>query len=187
MANSDGTNFERVSAENVTIEGRTLTVGRLIHAPAEEIFALLADPNQQIDADGMDMVRGPVPGTDPVTKVGDVFTMNMHAEKMGGDYQMENHVTRFEEDRAIAWMPARPGKEPHGVQWTWVLEPESEDSTYVSLVYDWDAVTDEKMLAGKFPPFPVDSYLDSLQALADAVEDDEDWDSEDEEFDEYDD
>ena len=179
--------FERVSAENVTIEGRTLTVGRLIHAPAEDIFALLADPNQQVEADGMDMVRGPVAGTEPVTKVGDVFTMNMYAEKMGGEYQMDNHVTRFEADRAIGWMPARPGSEPHGVQWTWVLEPESDDSTYVSLVYDWDAVTSEKKLAGKFPPFPVDAYLESLHALADAVEDADDWDGEDDAFDALDD
>ena len=61
-----------------------------------------------------------------------------------------------------------------------LLEPEDDDSTYVTLVYDWDAVTSEKMLAGKFPPFPVEHFTASLQTLADAVEDD-DWDDFDEE------
>lgn len=180
MTDTDETRFERVSADSVQIDGRTLTVGRLIHAPAEEIFDLLADPHQQIDADGMDMLRGADPDAGPIERVGDVFTMRMHAEKMGGDYEMENHVTKFERDVEIGWMPARPGHEPHGVQWTWQLEPEDDDSTYVTLVYDWDAVTSEKMLAGKFPPFPVEHFTASLQTLADAVEDD-DWDDFDEE------
>ena len=169
------------------IDGRTLTVGRLIHAPAEDIFELLADPHQQIDADGMDMLRGAADDAEPITKVGDVFTMRMHAEVMGGDYEMENHVTKFEEDVEIGWMPARPGKEPHGVQWTWQLEPEDDEATYVTLVYDWDAVTDKRMLGGKFPPFPLEHFTASLEALADAVEDEDwdedDWDDEDEELD----
>ena len=179
---NDSMDFERVSAENVNLEGRTLTVGRLIHASAGEIFELLADPNQHIDADGMDMVRGAV-DAEPITKIGDVFTMNMFAERMGGDYQMENHVTKFETDRSIAWMPARPGHEPHGVKWTWELESEADDATYVSLVYDWKGVTSEKMLAGKFPPFPVDSFVESLRTLADAVEDNDEWDEWDDEHD----
>lgn len=171
MTDANEPGFERVSAENVHLEGRTLTVGRLIHAPAADIFELLADPNQQIDADGMDMVRGAVEGTEPITKVGDVFRMRMFAEVMGGDYEMDNHVTRFEQDVEIGWMPARPEREPHGVQWTWRLEPEDDESTYVSLVYDWDAVTNEKMLAREFPPFPIEAYTASLEALAETVED----------------
>lgn len=177
--------FERVSADSVTIEGRTLTVGRLIHAPAADIFELLQDPAQQIDADGMDMLRGPADGTEPIEKVGDVFTMHMHHESQGGDYDMENHVTKFEQDSEIAWMPARPGKDPHGVQWTWTLEPEDDESTYVTLTYDWEQVTSEKMLAGQFPPFPIESFQESLEALADAVEDEDgvEWDEDDEALD----
>lgn len=170
----DNTEFERVSADSVHIEGRTLTVGRLIHAPAADIFELLADPEQQIDADGTEMIRSADEAAKPITAVGDEFTMNMYAESMGGDYRMINLVTKFEEDRVIAWKPRQEGYDkPLGWQWTWELEPEDDDTTYVTLTYDWEEVTNEKFLEGKFPPFPIEAYTGSLEALADAVEDDD--------------
>ncbi|MDJ1372468.1 SRPBCC family protein [Gulosibacter molinativorax] len=184
---SDELQFERVDAESVQLEGTTITVGRLVHAPASKIFAVLSDPAQHVDLDPKGLNRAP-DGEAPerITEVGQQFTLNMYAESQGGDYRITNNVTKFEEDVVIGWKPQSEGYDkPFGHQWTWELEPEDEESTYVSLTYDWDDITNEKFLANtKFPIFPIDSFKASVEALAELVEDDYereddgDWDDE---------
>lgn len=152
---------------------RVLTVSGRVHAPADEIFALLADPSRHPSTDATGTLRGPVDGDQSarIRSIGDVFAMNMHAEVMGGDYVMENHVTDLQEGRRIAWMPASVGREPHGVRWTWVLDPVSDGETDVTLQYDWELVTDPKFLARReFPTFPPRAFEASFRALAAAVE-----------------
>lgn len=80
---------------------RTVTVERVIPAPAEKIFALLADPRRHREFDGSGTVRDAVEGP-PRLSAGAVFGMNMH---MGGSYQMTSTVVDFEEGRRIAWQP----------------------------------------------------------------------------------
>ena len=53
------------------------TVERLIHAPAEKIFDLLADPARHAEIDGSGTVRTPVDGSRRLKK-GDKFGMSMH-------------------------------------------------------------------------------------------------------------
>ena len=74
-----------------------------IAAPADQIFALIADPAEQPRWDGNDNLAEAAPGQ-RVRAVGDVFVMT---NRNGG--VRDNHVVAFAEGREIAWRPA-----PHG-------------------------------------------------------------------------
>ncbi len=118
---------------------------RRINAPAERIFALLADPHRHLDLDGSQMLRGIAEGA-AITGVGDVFVMNMYFDRLGGDYVMRNHVVEFAPPRRIAWAPA-PGDERSagdrfaidesvGHRWVYDLMPDGPDATVVTETYD---------------------------------------------------
>jgi uncharacterized protein YndB with AHSA1/START domain len=78
-----------------------VTVERVVPAPAERIFDLLADPRRHREIDGSGTVRDAVEGPSRLS-AGAVFAMNM---RMGGPYRMTNTVVEFEENRRIAWQP----------------------------------------------------------------------------------
>ena len=40
------------------------------------------------------------------------FVMNMEGDHMGGEYQVDNHVTGFDANHLIAWKTAPRGTEP---------------------------------------------------------------------------
>jgi hypothetical protein len=126
----------------------TVSVSRRIEAPAAEIFAVLADPRRHLDLDGSGMLRGAA--TDrPVAGVGDVFVMRMFYSEHG-DYQMNNHVVAFEQDRRIAWEPesgeGHPDTAPDssaetrwGHRWSYELAPDGDGATIVTESYDCSA------------------------------------------------
>lgn len=148
-----------------------ITVSRTIDAAPKVIFDLLSNPERHNEFDGSGMVRSD-DKSDRVTGVGQVFTMNMHAEHMGGDYKTDNHVTGFDQDRLIAWQTAPAGTEPKGWEWLYVLTPEGQDQTTVSLTYDWSKVTDQALLKKvSFPLISADQLEASLGDLAAAVSD----------------
>ncbi len=80
-----------------------VSVERVIDAPPEAIFDLLADPVRHRDIDGSGTVRDAVDGPDRLS-LGATFGMKMQA---GAPYSMLNEVVEFEKDRRIAWQ-ARP-------------------------------------------------------------------------------
>ena len=80
---------------------RTVSVEKVVPAPPERIFDLLADPRRHHEFDGSGTVRAAVDGPARLSH-GSVFGMNM---KIGGPYQMTNTVVEFEENRRIAWQP----------------------------------------------------------------------------------
>lgn len=82
-------------------------VSRRIEAPAGELFGILADPRRHLDMDGSGMLRGAA-SEGVISGVGDVFVMKMHYAQLG-DYEMNNHVVEYEQDRRIGWEP-RPGR-----------------------------------------------------------------------------
>ncbi|MGH3188666.1 MAG: hypothetical protein ACRDOL_15615 [Streptosporangiaceae bacterium] len=84
-----------------------VSVSRRIEAPAERLFALLADSANHPLIDGSGMVREPAPSV-RLSRTGDAFVMDMHHEEFG-DYQMRNEVV--ESCRLlVAWaLPADPG------------------------------------------------------------------------------
>lgn len=119
------------------VEDRVVTAERVVRAPADLIFELIADPARQPDWDGNDNL---VVATTAqrVRAVGDVFGMRTSKGKL-----KDNHVVAFAEGRTIAWLTADAGHEPPGHIWRWDLEPLADGGTRVIHTYDWTGVTDE--------------------------------------------
>ncbi|MEL4505093.1 SRPBCC family protein [Luteococcus sp. H138] len=146
----------------------SLTVSRVIDAPAKDIFEVLTLPRNHVAIDASEMVRGADQGDQRLQAVGDVFSMDMFHEKMGGDYRMENHVTGLIENKLLAWKPAREGEEIGGWEWVYELEPEGAQATKVSLTYDWSEVRSSKFKS-RFPILPAQVLEDTLAQLASRV------------------
>ena len=85
-------------------------------------------------------------GSNRIQQVGDVFTMDMTGDHMGGDYQTDNTVTGYSPNQLLAWQTAPAGQEPPGWQWVWELEAEGSEATKVRHTYDWSNVTDQELL-----------------------------------------
>jgi uncharacterized protein YndB with AHSA1/START domain len=96
----------------------TESVERVIPAPAEQIFDLLADPSRHKEIDGSGSVRD-AKDARPV-KLGDKFGMAM---KLGLPYSMNSTVIELEEGRRIAWQTRGPGNLGGGRIWRYELEP----------------------------------------------------------------
>jgi uncharacterized protein YndB with AHSA1/START domain len=100
----------------------TVSVERVIPAPPEAIFDLLADPGRHRDIDGSGAVRDPR-GDASRLQMGSTFGMSM---RMGLPYSMKSTVIEFEEGRRIAWQttgPGRIGSRVGGRIWRYELQP----------------------------------------------------------------
>ena len=153
----------------------TISAATTITAPAEAIFAVLADPAQHAAIDGTGWVREPLDGQ-PLTAAGQVFRVAMYNDSVpGGHYQMANRVQVFDPPRAISWEPGMEtgGGDPQivGHIWRYDLAPAGPSGTEVTLSYDWSAVPDSlrKQLPFPFPPFAPDHLSNSLAHLAELV------------------
>ena len=67
------------------MEIKKISATKVIDAPADAVFAVLADPNQHTALDGGGMVKGPEGKAAPIGGIGQVFAMNMHQDALG-DY-----------------------------------------------------------------------------------------------------
>jgi uncharacterized protein YndB with AHSA1/START domain len=98
-------------------------VERVIPAPPERIFDLLADPARHHDIDGSGTVRDAAGGSERLA-LGSKFRMSM---KRGISYAMVSEVVEFEENRRIAWQSKPPGsigaRLGGGRIWRYELEP----------------------------------------------------------------
>jgi uncharacterized protein YndB with AHSA1/START domain len=148
---------------NQIVTQTVVSASRVIAAPAEKIFELIADPSLQPQWDGNENLAE-APAGQRVRTVGDVFTMTL---TMGSD--RTNHVVEFEEGRLIAWLPSEPGKAPPGHLWRWELEPLGDSTTRVTHTYDWSALTDEKRLP-RARDTTADKLLASIERLAAVAE-----------------
>lgn len=146
-----------------------ITVERTIQASSDRVFDVLSNPERHQEIDGSGFIRSDA-GTNRIQGTGEVFTMNMSGDHMGGDYQTENTVTGFEPNRLIAWQTAPAGKEPPGWQWVWELESQGSDETLVRHTYDWSGVTDQQLRDRVGFPLVSEAQLeDSLTRLDQAV------------------
>ncbi len=124
-------------------DGRVSAVRR-IEAPAEVLFARLADPTRHPSFDGSGMLRDGS-GNKVVSAVGDSFTIKMHNDEMG-DYEMRNDVVEYVPNRRIVWEPvmsaaSRPEDtagigERAGHRWGYELEPDGDDAVIVTEIFD---------------------------------------------------
>ncbi|MGZ4676381.1 MAG: SRPBCC family protein [Acidimicrobiia bacterium] len=100
-----------------------VTVERTIPAPAERIFALVADPARHREIDGSGTVRDAKNVPSEPLHLGSTFGMHM---KMGLPYSMVSTVIEYEENRRIAWQTRPPGIFAGmfgGRIWRYELEP----------------------------------------------------------------
>src|SRR5438067_1726488 len=68
----------------------------VIHAPAEAIFAVLADPTKHAAIDGTGWVRECL-DSPPLTAAGQIFRVSMyHPDHPDGNYEMHNRVEKFD-------------------------------------------------------------------------------------------
>jgi uncharacterized protein YndB with AHSA1/START domain len=81
------------------------SVERVITAPPEKIFALLADPRRHPEIDGSGSVKAAKDSPERLT-LGSKFGMSM---KLGIKYSMVSEVIEFEDGRRIAWQSSPPG------------------------------------------------------------------------------
>ena len=109
--------------ETGTHEELLTSVERVIAAPAQKIFDLLADPSRHPEIDGSGSVRAATRGSQRLV-LGSTFTMSM---KLGVPYSTVSEVVEYEPDRRIAWQTystikwlARFGG---GRIWRYELEP----------------------------------------------------------------
>ena len=146
-----------------------IVVERTVNVPSPKIFEVLSNPERHVALDGSGFVRS-AEKTDRIQGTGEVFTMNMAGDHMGGEYQTENHVTGFDANKLIAWKTAPAGQEPPGWEWMWELEPHGSDSTLVRHTYDWSGVTDQDLLKQIGFPLVTEQQLDdTLVRLEEAV------------------
>jgi hypothetical protein len=133
-------------------ENQPVAVSRRICAPAHDIFQVLANPVRHPELDGSGSLRGAV-STRMISGVGDVFVMQMYFAHLG-DYQMNNHVVEYEQDRRIGWEPeagrghpdaASGGSESRwGHRWSYQLTPDGPDATVVTEIYDCSQAPEEE-------------------------------------------
>ena len=98
-------------------EEKKITVSRVIDAPAKDIFRVLSDPQNHARIDGTGMIQSDEK-TDRITANGQTFRMNMHNERFN-DYQMDNHVTGYAENKLLAWMPGMVGATNLKLETSW--------------------------------------------------------------------
>jgi uncharacterized protein YndB with AHSA1/START domain len=137
---------------------RSISVTKLIHAPASRIFALLADPRQHVRLDGSGSVSSVKKAPERLA-LGATFSMHM---KMGLGYVTRNRVVVFEENRAIAW---------HHLalfEWRYDLE-EVDGGTLVTESFDYDRPWAFSIIALGFPERNRRAMEGTLERLETAV------------------
>ncbi|MCD2196706.1 SRPBCC domain-containing protein [Actinomycetospora endophytica] len=153
------------------------TVSRMVAAPRQSVFDILANPRAHADLDGSSTVASSE--SPRITERGQVFVMDMYREDLG-HYRSRNIVTEFVHGERIAWAPELDRSyecwlveqfadiTTGGHTYTYALR-ETAGGTEVTQIYDWSGVTDPRFAA--FCPFVSDQRLtETLENLARVVE-----------------
>ena len=155
-----------------------VSVSRRIEAPAEQLFALIADSANHPLIDGSGMLREPAPSV-RLSQTGDAFLMNMHHHEFG-DYQMRNEVVEYQAGRRLVWEPVRvatPGDaedapESGRYRWGYEFTPDGPGATMVTEFFDCtrsDADLRDAVKEGEGWRDAMTSSLVKLELLAKAL------------------
>ena len=106
---------------------RQVSVTKVVDAPPERVFDVLADPSSHPLIDGSGTVKEAKAQRGTRLALGSRFGMAM---RLGVPYGIVNEVVEFEEGRLIAW------RHFGGHRWRWELEP-VEGGTAVTETFDW--------------------------------------------------
>ncbi|MFC8503626.1 SRPBCC family protein [Pedococcus sp. NPDC057267] len=145
---------------------RIVTESIDVAAPAETVFAILADPRQHARIDGSGSVQEIVEGPDRLER-GSQFGAQMRL--FGLPYRISNRVVEFEEGRRIAW------RHFGGHRWRYELEPLGADRTRVTESFDYSMYGPGPRLFIELLRFPSrnrDGIRATLVRLRDAAETD---------------
>jgi hypothetical protein len=134
--------------EKEPLDANLVSDERVIAAPPEAIFDLLADASRHVDLDGSGQLGGVTSEAPERLTLGVTFGMSMH---MGMGYSMVNTVIEFEENRRIAWQSKLAGlwgRVLGGRIWRYELEPVGGGT----LVREsWDISRDHQRLFLRLP------------------------------------
>ncbi|ANI42869.1 SRPBCC family protein [Mycolicibacterium vaccae] len=147
-----------------------MRTARVVDAPPETVFDVLADPTTHQAIDGTGWVRESLDGK-RLTEAGQVFRMAMYHQNYGGmHYEMANRVEVFQPPRAIGWLPGQGDDDANldfgGWTWRYDLAPVGDDRTEVTLTFDWSEVPSTIREEIEFPPFGCEHLDNSLEHLA---------------------
>jgi len=148
----------------------SVSVDRVIEAPAAAIFDVVADASRHPEIDGSGSVVRPKGAVPERLSLGATFGMHM---KLGVPYSMTNTVIEFEPDRRIAWQTvlAGPlGRFIGGRIWRYELE-EAVGGTKVTET--WDISRDKQaffLKHGKVGQQTAGSMSKTLDRLAQITE-----------------
>jgi hypothetical protein len=152
------------------MSGTTVSVDRVIKAPASAIFAIVSDASRHPEIDGSGAVIKVKDGAPGQLGLGSVFGMSM---KLGVPYSMSNTVIEFEPDRRIAWQTrlAGPlGRFVGGRIWRYELE---ETGGGTKVTETWDISEDKQGLllrSGKVAQQFAGTMSKTLDKLAELTE-----------------
>ena len=152
------------------MDAHLVSAERVIAAPPETIFDLLADASRHLDLDGSGQLRGVTSETPERLSLGATFGMSMH---MGVGYSMVNTVIEFEDNRRIAWQARPPGflgRIAAGRIWRYELEP-VEGGTRVRESWDVSQDHQKRMLKlGGMPQKTETNMAKTLERIAELTE-----------------
>ncbi|MDR6864255.1 SRPBCC family protein [Phycicoccus sp. 3266] len=143
---------------------RIVTESIDVAAPAETVFAILADPRQHARIDGSGSVQAIVEGPERLER-GSQFGAQMRL--FGLPYRISNRVVEFEEGHRIAW------RHFGGHRWRYELEPLGADRTRVTESFDYSMYGTGPRLVIELLRFPArnrDGIRATLVRLRDAAE-----------------
>ena len=118
-----------------------IEVDRVIHASPADIFQVIQDPKGHVAIDSSGMLMGAT--GEPATKVGDTFVIHMDRQALNdfplGIYDVTVRITKFEENKEIAWTVIGQLEPQIGHIYGYRLEP-ADDGTLVTSYYDWSEI-----------------------------------------------
>ena len=152
------------------MEGNTVSVDRVIKAPASAIFAIVADASRHPEIDGSGSVVKAKDGAPDHLTLGSTFGMSM---KVGVPYSMSNTVVEYEPDKVIAWQTSLAGPLGRflgGRIWRYRLE---EDDGSTKVTETWDISKDKQaffLRLGRLHQQTATSMAKTLDRLAQLTE-----------------
>ena len=148
-----------------------VSVERVIKAPPEQIFTLLADAGKHASFDGSGSVNHASQQSVPLA-MGSKFGMAMKGrrETLFVPYRTANTVVEYEPDRRIAWQTTAMGGLLGGRVWRYELSP-AGDGTLVRETWDVSQDKQKRMItSGSVPRQTEDGMRATLERIANLLE-----------------
>ena len=160
------------AASVIGVQANTVSVERVINAPAAQIFALIADAGKHSSIDGSGTVDHSPEKSQPLS-LGSTFGMSMRGrpESLFLPYRTTNTVIEFEPDRRIAWKTTMgPLGLIGGRIWRYELSPAADGGTLVRETWDVSQDRQRPMLKmGSMPKQAEDGMRATLERIAAVV------------------